>query len=94
MVTDLNVAQVGGDVDEPADHRWVEAVVVGVEADVVVASQPDPVDPAHRWCHRRQGQHRRSVGVQQVDRPCLDGAYHSRIGDGQPVSELGVEVRR
>ena len=36
--------QVGGHVDHPADHGRVDGVVAGIDADVVVAAQPDPVD--------------------------------------------------
>ena len=68
FVADLDPGQVGGDVDEPADHRGVDGVVAAVDADVVVASQPDPVDPPDRRRDRRQRQHRRPVGVEQVDR--------------------------
>ena len=38
---DPHPVQVGGDIDQPADHRRVDGVVVGVEADVVVAAEPD-----------------------------------------------------
>jgi len=33
------------DVDETADHRGVHGVVVGVDPDVVVTAEPDPVNP-------------------------------------------------
>nr|WP_282006101.1 hypothetical protein [Propioniciclava sinopodophylli] len=74
-MADLDAGQVGGDIDEPADHAGVDGVVVAVDADVVVASEPDPVDPAHRRWHRRQRQHRRPIGVEQLDRSCLDRAH-------------------
>lgn len=66
FVADLNPGQVGGDVDEPVDHSRIDGVVAGVDADVLVASQPDPVDPSDRWCDRRQSQHRRPIRIEQI----------------------------
>ena len=37
-----HAAQVGGDVDEPADHPGVDGVVISRDAYVVVPAQPDP----------------------------------------------------
>jgi hypothetical protein len=43
--------------------------------------------------NRRQRQHRGPVGVDQVDRCRLDRADHPGVSPGQPLAELGVEVR-
>ena len=94
LVADFDPGQVRGHVDEPADHRRVDGVVAAVDADVVVASQPDPVDPPDRGCDGWQRQHRRPIGVEQVDRPGLDGAHDPGVRESQPVGELGVEVGR
>ncbi len=42
---DFDVLQVGADMDKTPDHVRVDGVVGGVQADVVVAAQADPVAP-------------------------------------------------
>ena len=86
--------QVGGDVDHPADRGRVDGVVVGVDADVVVAAQPDLVRQPTVQRDRRQRQHRCPVGVDQIDRAGLDRAHHPPVRPVEPVGELGVEVGR
>lgn len=44
--SDSDCVEIGGDVDYAADCGRVDGVVVGVEADVVVAAEADPVPPA------------------------------------------------
>jgi hypothetical protein len=80
------------DVDESDDDRGVDGVVAAVDADVVVTSQPDPVDPPHRRRDWGQRQHRGPVSIKQIDRARLDRAHHPGVRDGQPVGELGIEV--
>lgn len=54
-MTGLDAGQASVDVDEPADHVRVDGVIAAVEADVVVTSQPDLVDPPHLRRHCRRG---------------------------------------
>lgn len=42
---DSHPVRVSGHVDQPADGRGIDGVVVGVEANVVVAAEPDAVAP-------------------------------------------------
>ena len=86
--------QVSGHLDAPADHRRVHGVVVGVQPHVVVAGQPRRVPPPGHRRHRRQGQHRRLVGVDPVRGPAPQRAMVAGVRRGQPRLELGVEVRQ
>src|SRR5665648_817976 len=49
------------DLDEPADHRRVDRVVVAGDPHVVVPAQPDPGGLPDRGRHRRQSAHRRDI---------------------------------
>ena len=67
LAVDLDPVQVGDDLDPAADHARVDRVVVGVQADVVVAGQPCRGPPPDRWRDRRQRQHRgRSAAIRSV----------------------------
>lgn len=57
--------QVGVDLDPAADPGRVVGVVVGIEADVVVAGQPDRLGPTDLWGDRWR-QHRCPVGGDPV----------------------------
>ena len=63
-----DVVEFGDDVDHAADRDRVDGVVVAEHPDVVVPGQPDPQPQTHRGFQRRQRQHRRLVGLEQVDR--------------------------
>ena len=86
--------QVSGDGDLAADRGRVDGVVVGVDAHVVVAAEPDLVRPADRRWDRRQRQHRCPVSVDEIDRAGLERAHHTPVRPLQPLGELGVEVGR
>ena len=55
FVAGLDPGQVCAHVHDPTDHGRVDGVVAAVDADVVVASQPDPIDPPECRGDRRQG---------------------------------------
>lgn len=93
VAVDGHSVEGGGDVDEPADDLRVERVLDGVDADVVVPPEPDPVVQFDRRCHRRQRDHRRMVGLQQVDRAALSRPDGPRVRADEPVYQLLVEVR-
>ena len=67
--------EIGGDGDLAADRGRVDGVVAGVDAHVVVASEPDLVEPAERRRDRRQREHRCPISVDQIDRAGLDRAH-------------------
>ena len=86
--------QPGDHLDPPADHGRVDRVVVGVQADVVVAGQPRRGPPPGRRRDRRQGQHRgRSAAIRSAG--AQPSARRGRPVDRrEPLRQLGVEVRR
>ena len=72
LVADFDPRQVSCHVDEPADDCRVNGVVVAVDADVVVASQPDSVDPPDRPVRRVAGEHRgRSASSRSTGRALI-----------------------
>ena len=94
VAPDPHPVQVGADLDAAADHRRVDRVVVAVQADVVVARQPQRGAPPGHRRHRRQRQHRGPVGLDPVGRGAAQHPAMPLVGQHQPVGQLGVEVGR
>ena len=70
-------------------------VGVATRADVVVAPQPGGRRGSDRRRHRRQLSHRRAIRGHGLRRDRAGGGVTAAVGHpGQPVTELGVEVRR
>ena len=86
--------QVRRDVHEAADRGRVDGVIVRVDTDVVVASEPDATPPTQLQRDRGQGQHRGPVSIETIQRPHFDRPHDPGVRQLKPVTELGVEVRR
>jgi hypothetical protein len=71
---DLHPVQVSAHIDHPPDRGRLHGVVAGVQADVVVAPEPDSFPPAQARRDRRQRQHPGTVVLDQVGRAALDRA--------------------
>lgn len=88
----LDVREVRGDPDFPAQGRWIDGVVIGVEADIRPVRDPGPDTPPDSWRLRRRREHRS---------PVLGGEHRRRLFltwagpvvlDGQPLFELLIEL--
>lgn len=60
----------------------------------MVPGQPHRGTPPGRRRHRRQGQHRGTVGADPVHRCAAQRRTGAAVGRGQPAAHLGVEVAR
>jgi hypothetical protein len=75
-------------------RRGVDGVVIGVDTDVVVASESNPVVPAQPRRHRRRGSiAARSASSRSTGRALIARTIRA-LARGQPAGELAVEVRR
>lgn len=83
---------VGQHGDDAGDRVGVHGVVVGVDADVVVAADPGLHPPPGGRVDGRQGEHPGPVGLPPLGGAGLQGAVDAPVGDGQPGGQLGVEV--
>jgi hypothetical protein len=87
------LAGVGADVDPAADRGRVDRVVVGVEADVVVARQPGRQPPADHRRDRRQRDHGGPVRVDPIRRCGRLGDFADPgAGGQQQVDDVGEVV--
>ena len=84
--------QVGVDLDSPSDHGGVDGVVVGVDADVVVARKAQALAPADLGRDRRQGHHGGLVRCDPVRRRAAQHPHPTRVGLRHPLAQLAVEV--
>src|SRR2546423_14346137 len=86
--------QVGDDLDPPADHTGVDRVVVAIQADVVIARQPQRGSPSSRRRDWRHSKHSPPVGGDPTGR----GAAPPPPGPGavppRPAGGAGAEVLR
>ena len=92
LPADRDPFEVGGHVDQAADHGRVDGVVVARDPHVVVAGQPDPTVPPQIHWRGRQGEHRRAVGCPPGRRRTLDPTRVPAVRGLQPSLELAVEV--
>ena len=86
--------EVGDHLDTAPDHRGVHRVIVAIEADVVIASQPGRSSPPGRRRDRRQGQHRLAVSGDPFGRGASQRPPLAGVHDRDPLLQLSVEVIR
>jgi hypothetical protein len=76
----LDPVKVAVDLDAPTHRDRMHRVVIAVQADVVIARQPGSSISTRCFARRRQGQHRRLVGLDPVGWAAAQCAVLTVIG--------------